>query len=127
MTMSDAGRKAALHEIRRALKERGWGVAVDDLLVMVTGGLGSGTEKRRAFNGLSQLDGALLLAEYAFPGVWWIVAKGRTTSAEPLFGAQLYAGQEEIAIAEHDAAGVAVLLAVVAGLLRPPRAGSALQ
>lgn len=50
-------------------------------------------------------------AEKRLPGVWWHSAKGRLTSAEPLFGAQfLFGAGQVLGEGEHDAGEAFALL-----------------
>lgn len=65
----------------------------------------------RAYTG--SLDEAICLAERVIPGVWWQIAKGRLSAAEPLYGAHLLFGPEEIiGEGEGPTAAIAVLLAL---------------
>lgn len=66
------------------------------------------------------LDAALALAEQAIPGVWWVLGKGKTRAEEPLFGARLLFGADQVlGEGEHeDRAALAVCLAVLDALSR---------
>lgn len=57
---------------------------------------------------------ALMIVEHALPGIWWVIAKGKRSAEEPIYGAQLHFGQQVIALDEHDeASSFAILLAML--------------
>lgn len=62
----------------------------------------------------ASIDAALALVERKLPGAWYVLAKGRMTEAEPLFGCELLFGAEEQLGIE---AGHTQALAIVAALL----------
>jgi len=60
-------------------------------------------------------DAALALLEEVTPGVFYVIAKGRTRSTEPLYGVRLMFGTDEvIAEAEHDDLCRCILSAILA-------------
>lgn len=66
----------------------------------------------------ASIDTALALLESRLPGVFYMLGKGRTRAAEPLYGFQIMFGSDEIlADAEHDHAPNAVLIALCMALL----------
>ena len=69
----------------------------------------------------ASIDSALALVERLKPGVFWLIGKGKTRSAEPPFGAQLLFGTKEI-LGEGEAATapLAILRALIAALLSEP-------
>ncbi|HTK34570.1 MAG TPA: hypothetical protein VL358_04680 [Caulobacteraceae bacterium] len=58
----------------------------------------------------ADLQAALDLVEAVRPGLNWIVARGRATALEPLYGAVLLRGQETLATGEHEASAALALL-----------------
>lgn len=60
------------------------------------------------------LDSAVAFVERIRPGVWWMIAKGRLAANEPLYGAHLLFGPEEvIGEGEGPTAAIALVLAAV--------------
>ena len=60
------------------------------------------------------LDAAIALTERLLPGIWWVIAKGKTTLAEPMYGAQLFFGEhEEFAPGEGPTPAIALLIATL--------------
>lgn len=52
-------------------------------------------------------------------GYWWTIGKGRTRPDEPLYGAQLFDGEDLVSEAEHEAS---IALAIVLACLKGRRA-----
>ncbi|MFZ5669086.1 MAG: hypothetical protein ACOY4K_06305 [Pseudomonadota bacterium] len=64
----------------------------------------------------ASIDAAVRLARLVFPGVWWVVAEGQMTQAEPLYGCQLLFGHDAVVgEGESDAdPATAVCIAIIA-------------
>jgi len=64
------------------------------------------------------IDAALALVERALPGAWYVLAKGRMTAAEPLYGCELLFGaDEQLGIDAGPTAPIAIVKALVRALI----------
>lgn len=63
----------------------------------------------------ASLDAAVALVDRALPGSWYLIGKGKTRATEPLYGAQIMFGSDEvIGEGEHDASpSIALVLATL--------------
>lgn len=62
----------------------------------------------------ASVDDALALAEQMLPGVWYVMAKGRMSSEEPLYGCELlFSHDTQIAIAEGATQPLSILAAAL--------------
>lgn len=65
----------------------------------------------------ASIDAAKALVERVLPGVFWMLAKGRASEAEPMFGCYLLFGTEEvIGDGEAATAPLAILVALLTTL-----------
>jgi hypothetical protein len=65
----------------------------------------------------SSLDAAVALVERLLPGIFYIIAKGKTRGDEPLYGVRLLFGTDEpIGEAEHDNRECCIVLATLRAL-----------
>jgi hypothetical protein len=65
----------------------------------------------------NSLDAAIALTERVLPGSWWIIAKGKMTDAEPLYGAQMLFGADDvIGEGEGPTPAIALVLATLRAL-----------
>ena len=63
------------------------------------------------------VDPALDLAEHVLPGVWYVLAKGRLSVNEPLYGCELLFGaDEQLAIADGPNQPLAIVKALLKAL-----------
>ena len=72
----------------------------------------------KPWNYTASIDAALALVERVRPGCWYVMAKGRLTDAEPLYGCELLRGgtDEQLAISEGHTQPVAILSALLLSL-----------
>lgn len=69
----------------------------------------------------SSVDAAIALVDFAMPGAWYVIAKGRLTSAEPLYGCELLFGSDEqLGIADGPTQPLAIVLALLRALQAKP-------
>lgn len=62
----------------------------------------------------TSVEAALALAERLIPGVWWVIGRGKLTSGEPEYGAELLFGPDEsLGIAEAATAPLALCIAIL--------------
>lgn len=64
----------------------------------------------------TSLPDAIAVLERAYPGIWWIIGKGKMTADEPEYGCQLQFGTNTVATAEADTAAMAVIAAMIIAL-----------
>lgn len=66
----------------------------------------------------TSFDAALALVDRLLPGAWYLIGKGKTRAAEPLYGAQIMFGSDDvIGEGEHDASlAIALCLALFRAL-----------
>ena len=64
----------------------------------------------------ASINEALALAERLYPGIWWVVGKGKRTAAEPLYGAELLFGQQTLGAGEAVSPELAIIAAIILAL-----------
>ncbi|WP_104662804.1 hypothetical protein [Ensifer adhaerens] len=75
-------------------------------------------QKHTPANLTSSLDAAIALADKVLPGAWYHVAKGKTRTDEPLYGAALMFFEEPIGQGETDASAAAALCVAILKALK---------
>ena len=73
----------------------------------------------------ASIDAALALVERKLPGAWYVMAKGRMSAKEPLFGCELlFNHDEQLSIADGPTQSLAILAALLRALIaRTPATG----
>lgn len=63
----------------------------------------------------ASLDSSIAVMDITLPGAWYLLGKGKTRSTEPLYGAQVMFGSDEVlGEGEHDATpAIALLIALL--------------
>jgi len=66
----------------------------------------------------ASIDAALALVERLLPGAWCVMAKGRLTAAEPLYGCELlFNHDEQLGIASGHTQALAIVAATLRALI----------
>ena len=72
----------------------------------------------------ASLDVALAFVDRVLPGANFLLARGRSRPAEPLYGIHLLFGSDQsLGEGEHDSAPHAIIMALVRALIAPSAAG----
>ena len=82
----------------------------------------SGADPYTYWHYTASIDAAMALVEKALPGAWYTVGKGKLRDGEPLFGAHLLFGADELlGLGETDAnLAIAILIALFRALSNFP-------